>query len=81
VHGNYLRKSIVNAGLDPDALPEAEKTTMNFGTGGGSKAKAWRDIWGAGQGVGQIDDVPATADLVARLVAEYHQARGRLAVT
>ncbi len=81
VHGNYLRKSIVNAGLDPNALPEAEKTSMNFGSGGGSKAKAWRDIWGAGQGVGQIDDVPATADLVARLVAEYHQARGRLSVT
>jgi nitronate monooxygenase len=81
VHGNYLKKSIINAGLDPNALPEADKTSMNFSSGGGSKTKAWRDIWGAGQGVGQIDDVPATADLVARLVAEYHQARGRLSVT
>jgi nitronate monooxygenase len=81
VHGNYLKKSIINAGLDPNALPEADKTSMNFSSGGGAKTKAWRDIWGAGQGVGQIDDVPATADLVARLVAEYHQARGRLSVT
>jgi nitronate monooxygenase len=52
VHGNYLKKSIVNAGLDPDNLPEADKTKMNFGSGGGSKAKAWRDIWGAGQAWG-----------------------------
>jgi nitronate monooxygenase len=81
VNGNYLKKSIVNAGLDPQALPEADKSTMNFASGGGSKSKAWRDIWGAGQGVGQIDDVPATADLVARLIAEYHHARGRLSVT
>jgi nitronate monooxygenase len=80
VLGNYLKKSIVLAGLDPLNLPVADKSTMNFGSGGGSKSKAWRDIWGAGQGVGQIDDVPATADLVARLAAEYHQARGRLAV-
>ena len=81
VNGNYLKKSIVNAGLDPNALPEADKSTMNFSSGTGSKAKAWRDIWGAGQGVGQIHDVPATADLVTRLIAEYHQARGRLSVT
>jgi nitronate monooxygenase len=78
VLGNYLKKSIVNAGLDPLALPEADKTTMNFGSGGGAKAKAWRDIWGAGQGVGQIDDVPPVAELVSRLAREYHAARMRL---
>ena len=81
VHGNYLKKSIVAAGLDPLNLPTADKTTMNFASGGGSKAKAWRDIWGAGQGVGQIDDVPAAADLVARLVTEYHHARSKLSVS
>jgi len=78
VLGNYLKKSIVNAGLDPQALPEADKTTMNFGSGGGAKAKAWRDIWGAGQGVGQIDDLPTVANLVARLEQEYHSARSRI---
>jgi nitronate monooxygenase len=78
VLGNYLKKSIVNAGLDPQALPEADKTTMNFGSGGGAKAKAWRDIWGAGQGVGQVDDVPSVANLVGRLEQEYHSARSRM---
>ncbi|MDL2356235.1 MAG: nitronate monooxygenase family protein, partial [Pseudomonadota bacterium] len=68
VHGNYLKKSIVNAGLDPDALPESDKSKMSFGSG---SAKAWRDIWGAGQGVGLMDDVPTVADMVARLQAEY----------
>lgn len=58
VHGNYLKKSIVQAGLDPDNLPQADKTAMNFGSGSTSKAKAWRDIWGAGQGVGLMTDVP-----------------------
>jgi len=80
VHGNYLKKSIVNAGLDPDNLPQADKTAMNFGSGGSSKAKAWRDIWGAGQGVGLMDDVPSVADMVARLKAEYQAARKRLAL-
>ena len=80
VHGNYLKKSIVNAGLDPDALPEADKSAMNFGSGGGSKAKAWRDIWGAGQGVGLMDDVPSVAEMVARLKEEYDAARKRLAL-
>jgi nitronate monooxygenase len=75
VHGNYLRKSIVNAGLDPDALPESDKSKMSFGSG---SAKAWRDIWGAGQGVGLMDDVPTVAEMVARLKAEYDAARGRL---
>ncbi|HAV36298.1 MAG TPA: nitronate monooxygenase [Massilia sp.] len=77
VHGNYLKKSIVNAGLDPDALPESDKSKMSFGDGG-SKAKAWRDIWGAGQGVGLMDDVPTTAEMVERLKAEYEAARARL---
>lgn len=80
VHGNYLKKSIVNAGMDPDNLPEADKTKMNFGSGGGSKAKAWRDIWGAGQGVGLMNDVPSVAEMVDRLEAEYHAARERLAL-
>jgi nitronate monooxygenase len=77
VHGNYLRKSIVAAGLDPDALPEADKSTMNFGSG---SAKAWRDIWGAGQGVGMMDDVPTVAEMVERLTREYVAARARLAL-
>lgn len=80
VHGNYLKKSIVNAGLDPDNLPEADKTKMNFGSGGDTKAKAWRDIWGAGQAVGLMDDVPSVAEMVTRLEAEYAAARQRLAL-
>jgi nitronate monooxygenase len=80
VHGNYLKKSIVNAGLDPENLPEADKTKMNFGTGGDTKAKAWRDIWGAGQAVGLMDDVPTVAQMVDRLEAEYAAARQRLAL-
>ena len=80
VHGNYLKKSIVNAGLDPDNLPQADKTVMNFGSGGGAKAKAWRDIWGAGQGVGLMDDVPTVAEVVERLSNEYAAARQRLAL-
>jgi len=78
VHGNYLKKSILNAGLDPDNLPQADKTAMNFGSGGSSKAKAWRDIWGAGQGVGLIDEVQSVAEVVERLKAEYAAARRRL---
>ncbi|MBE7247116.1 MAG: nitronate monooxygenase [Actinomycetospora chiangmaiensis] len=77
VPGNYLIPSIRAAGLDPQALPERDKTAMNFG--GADKVKAWRDVWGAGQGVGSIDDVPATADLVARLARDYAQAKARLA--
>ncbi len=79
VHGNYLKKSIVNAGLDPENLPEADKSKMNFGSGG-SGAKAWRDIWGAGQGVGLMDDVPSVAQMVDRLQTEYQAARQRLAL-
>jgi nitronate monooxygenase len=78
VHGNYLKKSIVKAGLDPDNLPQADKTAMNFGSGSTSKAKAWRDIWGAGQGVGLMSDVPTVAEMVARLEDEYATARHRL---
>ncbi len=78
VHGNYLKKSIAAAGLDPDDLPVADKSKMNFGSGGNSKAKAWRDIWGAGQGVGQIFDAPPAAEIVARLKAEYEAARAAL---
>ncbi len=79
VHGNYLKKSIVNAGLDPDNLPQADKSTTNFGSGSGSKVKAWRDIWGAGQGVGLMDDAPSVAEVVERLADEYASARRRLA--
>jgi nitronate monooxygenase len=75
VHGNYLKKSIVNAGLDPDDLPQSDKSKMSFGS---SSAKAWRDIWGAGQGVGLMDDVPSVADMVGRLKAEYEAARQRI---
>lgn len=75
VHGNYIRESIVNAGLDPDALPESDKSMMNFA---GEKAKAWKDIWGAGQGVGLMDDIPTVAELVGRLKREYDDTRSRL---
>jgi nitronate monooxygenase len=76
VHGNYIRESILNAGLDPDDLPASDKTKMNFA---GDKAKAWKDIWGAGQGVGLMNDVPTVGELVARLTREYEQTRSRLA--
>ena len=76
VHGNYLMKSIVAAGLDPANLPEKDKTSMSFG--GSRDAKAWKDIWGAGQGVGTIDDVLPTAELVARLKQEYRSAKAAL---
>lgn len=75
VHGNYLKKSIVAAGLDPDNLPVADKSAMNFNESG---AKAWRDIWGAGQGVGLMDDIPTTQEVVERLVTEYLAARARI---
>jgi nitronate monooxygenase len=75
VHGNYLKKSIVAAGLDPDNLPESDKSKMSFGSG---SAKAWRDIWGAGQGVGLMEDVPTVAEMVERLTQQYQAARERL---
>ncbi|VVD67523.1 NAD(P)H-dependent flavin oxidoreductase [Pandoraea terrigena] len=74
VSGNYIRQSILNAGLDPDNLPTADKSAMNF-----SKAKAWKDIWGAGQGVGLMDDVRPAAEIIARLKQEYDDTLRRLA--
>lgn len=79
VHGNYLRSSIENAGLDPDNLPESDPSKMNFGSGGNTKAKAWKDIWGSGQGVGAVKNVGTVEDMVARLEREYHEAKARVA--
>ncbi|MGI9260468.1 MAG: NAD(P)H-dependent flavin oxidoreductase [Woeseiaceae bacterium] len=78
VHGSYLKGSVENAGMDPDNLPEADKSTMDFGSGGGSKAKAWKDIWGAGQGVGTVHDIPGVEELVLRMEQEYNDAKSRL---
>ena len=80
VHGNYLRGSIVAAGMDPDNLPEGDLKTMDFGTGNGSKAKAWKDIWGSGQGIGVIDRVESVAVRIDRLEREYRAARQRLSL-
>ena len=76
VHGNYLTRSIVAAGLDPANLPVKDKTSMNFG--GSRDAKAWRDIWGAGQGVGSIDDVRPAAEVIGRMKQEYQAAKAAL---
>ena len=78
IHGNYLRPSIEKSGLDPDNLPTSDASAMNFGSGGNSKAKAWRDIWGCGQGIGSVKNVPTAGELVARLSAEYDQALAEL---
>jgi len=78
VRGNYLRGSVVRTGFDPDNLPEADKSKMNFGSGGDLKAKVWRDIWSAGQGVGNIHEVLPTGELVARMLREYEDTRRRL---
>ncbi len=75
VHGNYLAPSIRAAGLDPDNLPVSDPSAMNFGSG---RTKAWKDIWGCGQGIGVIDRVQPAADVVARLKQEYQAARARL---
>ncbi len=77
VHGNYLAASIRNAGLDPEHLPESDPSTMNFG---GNAVKAWKDIWGCGQGIGAVKSVQPTAEVVARLRREYQAARARLAI-
>jgi nitronate monooxygenase len=77
VHGNYLKPSILAAGLDPEHLPESDPSKMNFG---GDAKKAWKDIWGCGQGIGAIDKVVPTRDLVARLKREYQAARDRLSL-
>ncbi len=74
VHGNYLKPSIKNAGLDPDNLPDADKSSMNFGSGGNTDSKAWKDIWGSGQGIGNIKDSPSVAELVGRIESEYKSA-------
>ncbi len=78
VHGNYLKPSIRAAGLDPDKLPESDPSAMSFGGGEGSKAKAWKEIWGCGQGIGAVDAVVPAATLVARLGREYAAALQRV---
>lgn len=78
VHGNYLSKSVVKAGLDPADLPVADKSKMNFGSGGNTKAKAWKDIWGAGQGVGNIGNAGPVAEVIDEMKAEYKAAKARL---
>lgn len=79
VHGNYLRPSIEAAGLDPDNLPQSDPSAMNFGSGGNTDSKAWKDIWGCGQGIGAVKSVGPVSALVDRLDAEYQQARNRVA--
>lgn len=78
IHGNYLRPSIVAAGMDPDNLPEGDKSQMNFGSGGNMDVKAWKDIWGAGQGIGAIDTVAPVAMRVEALAAQYQSAKDEL---
>ncbi len=80
VLGNYLRPSIENAGLDPDNLPQSDPSKMNFNSGGNQEAKAWRDIWGCGQGIGAVKSIPTAGELVARLASEYEAAKAALAV-
>ena len=81
VHGNYLRTSIESAGLDPDNLPESDPSKMNFGSGGNTAAKAWKDIWGCGQGIGAVKDVLSVEDYVNRLEKEYNEARKRVGLS
>ncbi|KUJ86249.1 2-nitropropane dioxygenase [Ruegeria marisrubri] len=78
VHGNYLKKSVVRAGMDPDNLPSADASTMNFGDGS-SKPKAWKEIWGSGQGIGEVTEIVHAADLVDRIDREYRAAGAKLA--
>jgi len=80
VHGNYLAPSVIAAGMDPNDLPKSDPSAMNFGSGGNQKSKAWRDIWGCGQGIGAVKHVPTAAELVARLSDEYEQAKAELAL-
>lgn len=79
VHGNYLAPSIAQAGLDPNDLPESDPSAMNFGSGGNQKSKAWRDIWGCGQGIGAVKTRMSTAEYVDQLEREYNAARAALA--
>ena len=78
IHGNYLRPSIIAAGMDPDHLPESDPSAMNFGSGGNTEAKAWKDIWGCGQGIGAVKSILTAGELVARLAAEYEAAKADL---
>jgi len=78
VKGNYLRQSIESAGLDPDNLPQGDYKTMNFGSGGNTEKKAWKDIWGCGQGIGLINDVMSVQDMVDQFTKEYRDARESL---
>ena len=78
VHGNYLKPSIENAGMDPDNLPDADKSSMNFGSGGNTKSKAWKDIWGSGQGIGSIKNDPSVQELVNELTEQYEKAYGEM---
>ncbi len=78
VHGNYLAPSIRAAGMDPDNLPKGDISTMNFGSGGNTEAKAWKDIWGSGQGIGAVKDVLSVAEMVDRLEGEYRAAKAAL---
>jgi nitronate monooxygenase len=78
VHGNYLRQSIEKAGMDPNNLPDGDISTMNFGSGGNSEAKAWKDIWGSGQGIGAIKEVQTVAEFIDQLEAEYRAAKESL---
>lgn len=79
IHGNYLKPSIVAAGMDPNALPESDPSKMNFASGGNTAAKAWKDIWGSGQGIGAVEAIESVADRVSRLSAQYAEARRELA--
>lgn len=79
VHGNYLKPSIAAAGLDPDNLPESDPSKMNFGSGSNTAVKAWKDIWGSGQGIGAVSAIESVAERVERLIAEYSAARSELA--
>ncbi len=78
IHGNYLKPSIAAAGMDPDNLPESDPSKMNFGSGGDSASKAWKDIWGCGQGIGAVKDILPAGEYVERLIAEYNAAKERL---
>lgn len=80
IHGNYLKGSVSNAGFDPDALPEGDKAAMDFGKRDKNEAKAWKDIWSAGQGVGSIDETMPAGDLILRMQEEYEAARSRLGI-
>lgn len=78
VHGNYLAGSLISAGLDPENLPAADKLKMNYGSSGNSDKRVWRDIWGAGQGTGSIEDIPSVLELVERLARDYESASKNL---